>query len=90
MSKLCVLVTALKFQKAELLILQVAQHKNFVQLFEVNSGETAKQELAKPSPFVDRDNIMRLRCLLSNATINGDMKQPILRPAKQPAVVIIL
>ena len=86
------IVTALKRQKSELLILQMTQRGSFAEFFsklEDNTGEKVKHDSAKLSPFVDSDNIIRLKDRLSKATISDDVKHPILLSAKHPAVVLM-
>ena len=87
------MVTALERRKAELVILQKAQHENFLELFrklEENNEEKLKQELAKLFSFIDSDNTNRLKGHVNKAKIVENMKPPILVSAKQPAVVLML
>ena len=86
-------VTALERQKAELMILMMTQRESFAELFnkfEDGSGERVKHDLAKLSPFVDSDNIIRLKSRLSKATISDDLKHPILLSAEHPVMILIL
>ena len=92
-SKQTGIVTALERQKSKLLIFQLTQRERFADLFskpEDNTGEKVKHDLAKLSPFVDSDNTIRVRARLNNATLSKDLKHPIFRSAKHPAVVLML
>ena len=87
------IVTALKRQKSELLILQMTQRESSADLFsklEDNTGEKVKHDLAKFFSVVDSDNTIRLRGRLSKTTVSKDLKHPILLSAKHPAVVLML
>ena len=87
------IVTALEKQKSQLLILQMTQRESFAELFnklEDNIGEKVKHDLAKLSPFVDGDNIIRLRGRLNKSTVSKDLKNPFILSAKHLAVVLML
>ena len=84
------LVTELEKQNAELLVLKTTQRESFAELFnklENNSGEEVKHDLAKFSPFVDKDSAIRFKGRLNKARTSEDLKRPILFSAKNHAVV---
>ena len=86
-------LTSLEKQRAELVIIKSTQQESFVELvskLEDNTGENVKHDLAKLSPSVDSDNILRLRGRLSRTTISDDLKHSILLATKHPAVVLML
>ena len=85
--------TSFEKQRAELVIIKSTQQESFVELvskLEDNTGEKVKHDLAKLSPSVDSDNIIRLRGRLSRTTISDDLKHSILLATKHPAVVLML
>ena len=71
----------------------MTQREGFAEMFkklEDNSGEKLKHDLAKFSPFVNKDSTVRLKGRLSKATNSEDLKRPVLFPAKNHAVVHLL
>ena len=84
-SKQCGNVIQLELQKAEFLILQIIQRESFAEMLSKladHNGEKVQQNLANFLPFVDSDSTIRLMGRLNKATVEEDLKQPILFPAK--------
>ena len=74
-------VEALEGHRIELLIMQMAQRKSFVELFsklEDNIRETVKLDLAKFLLSVDSDNIITLRGRFKETTISDDLQHTML------------
>ena len=71
----------------------ITQRDSFAELFkklEDGSGKRVKHGLDKLSQYINSYNVIQLKGRLSKATIGENLKHPILRSTKHPAVILML